>query len=113
MPPKLFIISRDDCNSFHARVQIQKIPQGSGRAFKMNKLSKKEENAKYWAKKTTKTKKVKRLRTKSAKSNQIVKVPEKNDNFCAIRAVLTAISYQKKELPNTSKKITDEIGKKN
>ena len=79
-------------NSFHARVQIQKIPQGSGRAFKINKLSKKEENAKYWEKNSTKTKKVKRLNTKSAKSNQIVKIPVKNDNFCAIRAVLTAIS---------------------
>ena len=100
-------------NSFHARVQIQKIPQGSGRAFKINKLSKKEENAKYWEKNSTKTKKVKRLNTKSAKSNQIVKIPVKNDNFCAIRAVLTAISYLKKELPNKSNKKTDEIAKKN
>jgi hypothetical protein len=104
----------NDNNQFHARVQIQKLPFGSGRAANINKKTKKEQNAEYYqSKKAKKVKRLKKNPKKNVKQNQIVKINNYDDNFCAIRAILTAISYEKKELPVRSTKITNQINKKN
>jgi len=64
-------------------------------------------------------KKIKRLRgekkikTQLIKKNQIVKIEERGDNFCCIRAILTAISYLNKVLPTKSLKKRNEIEKRN